>query len=78
MRLEEDHEIVARAVLLATGAQYRRLPVDDLAEYEGISVFYAAGPPEAQLCGASRVARRRRRETRPARPPSGSLAAARS
>jgi thioredoxin reductase (NADPH) len=55
LRLEEDHEIVARAVLLATGAQYRRLPVDDLAEYEGISVFYAAGPPEAQLCGASRV-----------------------
>ena len=35
--------------------QYRRLPVDGLADYEGISVFYAAGPPEAQLCGASRV-----------------------
>ena len=35
--------------------EYRRLPVDDLAEYEGLSVFYAAGPPEAQLCGASRV-----------------------
>jgi thioredoxin reductase (NADPH) len=56
VRLEEDHEIMARAVLLATGAQYRRLPVDGLAEYEGISVFYAAGPPEAQLCGAERVA----------------------
>jgi thioredoxin reductase (NADPH) len=56
VRLEEDHEIAARTVLLATGAQYRRLPVDRLAEYEGISVFYAAGPPEAQLCGASRVA----------------------
>ena len=55
MRLEDDHEIAARAVLLATGAQYRRLPVDGLAEYEGISVFYAAGPPEAQLCGAARV-----------------------
>jgi thioredoxin reductase (NADPH) len=56
VRLEEEHEIVARAVLLATGAQYRRLPVDDLSDYEGMSVFYAAGPPEAQLCGASRVA----------------------
>ena len=55
VRLEEDHEIAARAVLLATGAQYRRLPVDDLDDYEGISVFYAAGPPEAQLCGAERV-----------------------
>ncbi|HEX5858943.1 MAG TPA: FAD-dependent oxidoreductase [Microbacterium sp.] len=56
VRLEEDHEIAARAVLLATGADYRRLPVAGLAEYEGLTVFYAAGPPEAQLCGASRVA----------------------
>ena len=56
VRLEEDHEIAARAVILATGAEYRRLACDDLAEYEGLSVFYAAGPPEAQLCGASRVA----------------------
>jgi thioredoxin reductase (NADPH) len=55
VRLEEEHEIAARAVVLATGADYRRLPLDTLAEYEGISVFYAAGPPEAQLCGASRV-----------------------
>jgi thioredoxin reductase (NADPH) len=56
VRLEEDHVIAAPSVLLATGAQYRRLPVDGLHEYEGISVFYAAGPPEAQACGASRVA----------------------
>jgi thioredoxin reductase (NADPH) len=56
VRLEDDHEIAARAVVIATGAQYRRLPVDDLDEYEGMSVFYAAGPPEAQLCGAERVA----------------------
>jgi thioredoxin reductase (NADPH) len=55
VRLEEDHEISARAVLLATGAQYRRLPVDGLADYEGVSIFYAAGPPEAQVCGAKRV-----------------------
>ncbi|HEV7132554.1 MAG TPA: FAD-dependent oxidoreductase [Gaiellaceae bacterium] len=56
VRLEEDHEIAARAVVLATGAVYRRLPLEGLADYEGTSVFYAAGPPEAQLCGASRVA----------------------
>ncbi len=55
VKLDEGNEISARAVLLATGAEYRRLPVDDLDEYEGISVFYAAGPPEAQLCGAQRV-----------------------
>ncbi len=56
VHLDDDHEIAARAVVLATGAEYRRLPVDDLADYEGLSVFYSAGPPEAQLCGASRVA----------------------
>ena len=55
VRLEEDHEIAARAIVIATGAQYRRLPVDNLDRYEGVSVFYAAGPPEAQLCGAERV-----------------------
>jgi thioredoxin reductase (NADPH) len=55
VRLEEGHELSARSVLIATGAQYRRLPVDRLDEYEGISIFYAAGPPEAQACGASRV-----------------------
>ncbi len=56
VRLEEGHEVAARAVVLATGADYRRLPLDELRDYEGVSVFYAAGPPEAQLCGASRVA----------------------
>src|SRR6476659_5719802 len=56
VRLEDDREVAARAVLLATGAQYRRLPVDRLAEFEGLTVFYAAGPPEAQLCAGSRVA----------------------
>jgi thioredoxin reductase (NADPH) len=83
VRLEDDREIAARAVLLATGAQYRRLPVDHLAEFEGLSVFYAAGAPEAQLCAGSRVAivgggnsggsggglARARRRTRDASPP---------
>jgi thioredoxin reductase (NADPH) len=55
VKLEGDREIAAKAVLLSTGAEYRKLPVDDLEDYEGLSVFYAAGPPEAQLCGAQRV-----------------------
>jgi thioredoxin reductase (NADPH) len=55
VKLDDGVEIAARAVLLSTGAEYRRLPVEGLEEYEGVSVFYAAGPPEAQLCGAQRV-----------------------
>jgi thioredoxin reductase (NADPH) len=55
VRLEEGNEVAARAVLLATGAEYRRLPVANLDRYEGLSVFYAAGPPEGQLCAGQRV-----------------------
>jgi thioredoxin reductase (NADPH) len=55
VRLEDDHEVAARAVVLATGADYRRLPVAGLEAYEGVSVFYSAGPTEAQRCGATRV-----------------------
>ena len=55
VRLEGGHAVSARAVVLATGAEYRRLPVPDAESYEGLSVFYAAGPQEAQRCGAMRV-----------------------
>ena len=55
VKLEEGREVAARAVLLATGAEYRRLPADGLDRYEGISVFYSAGPLEGQLCGGQRV-----------------------
>jgi thioredoxin reductase (NADPH) len=53
--LEGGNEVSARAVLLATGAEYRRLPVEGLDEFEGISIFYAAGPLEGQLCSGERV-----------------------
>ena len=76
VRLDGGEEIAARAVVLATGADYRRLPVADLEAYEGISVFYAAGPPEAQRCGATRVPSSAA-ATRPRRPRSGCPAAAR-
>ncbi len=55
VRLEGGHEVVARSVVIATGADYRRLPVDDLDSYEGISIFYAAGPLEGERCGATQV-----------------------
>jgi thioredoxin reductase (NADPH) len=55
VRVEDGNEIHARAVVISTGAQYRRLACERLPEYEGISVFYAAGPPEARRCGGSRV-----------------------
>ena len=56
VRLKEGPEIAARAVLLATGAHYRRLPVEGVGEFEGTSVFYSAGPAEAQLVPGKHVA----------------------
>jgi thioredoxin reductase (NADPH) len=55
VKLDGNTEIAASAVLLATGADYRRPPVEDLDSYEGISVFYAAGPLEGELCAGQRV-----------------------
>jgi thioredoxin reductase (NADPH) len=55
VELEDGVVLIARAVLIATGADYRRLPLSGLEEYEGLSVFYAAGPPEAQACAGTRV-----------------------
>jgi len=52
-----DQETVrARAVVVASGARYRRLAVDNLAAYEGVSVHYWASPIEARLCGGQEVA----------------------
>jgi thioredoxin reductase (NADPH) len=56
VHLEDDREVSARAVVIATGAAYRKLPLANLGDYEGESVFYAAGPIEGQLCAGSRVA----------------------
>src|SRR5260370_10855064 len=40
----------ARGMVGATGARYRRLPVERLAEFEGSGVYYAATEVEAQKC----------------------------
>jgi thioredoxin reductase (NADPH) len=52
----DGETIHARSVIIATGAHYNRLPVDRLANFEGVGVFYAATQPEAQACGEGPVA----------------------
>ncbi|MEM7612358.1 MAG: FAD-dependent oxidoreductase [Pseudomonadota bacterium] len=49
-RLDDGVCIEARAVLVATGVQYRRLPLDRLEHFEGIGVYYAATESEARYC----------------------------
>jgi thioredoxin reductase (NADPH) len=48
--LDDGSEIPARAVIVATGARYRRLPLADLDRFEGSGVYYAATPIEAREC----------------------------
>jgi thioredoxin reductase (NADPH) len=48
--LDEGEEIPTRAVLVATGVQYRALPLERLAEFEGAGVFYAATDMESRFC----------------------------
>jgi thioredoxin reductase (NADPH) len=47
--------VQARAVIVATGAEYRRLALPNLAQFEGTGVHYAATSMEAQVCGDAEV-----------------------
>jgi thioredoxin reductase (NADPH) len=50
VQIDDGPRISARAVIIATGAEYRRPPLDNLAAFEGAGVYYGASPMEAQLC----------------------------
>jgi thioredoxin reductase (NADPH) len=47
---DNGHRIRARAVVVATGVQYRRLPIERLEEFEGAGIYYAATEIEARYC----------------------------
>ncbi len=53
---DDDDTVQAKSVIIATGAHYNRLPLDRLAEFEGVGVYYAATQAEAQACAAGPVA----------------------
>src|SRR5918997_1793491 len=55
VELSEGGEVVARSVIAATGARYRRLDVPRLERFEGASVHYAATEAEAQRCEGEEV-----------------------
>jgi thioredoxin reductase (NADPH) len=54
--LGSGDEVVARALIIATGARYRRLAAERLDDFEGVGVYYAASPMEARLCQGEPVA----------------------
>ena len=54
--LSDGSEIATRAVIVASGARYRRLEVAELERFEGAGVYYAATELEARLCRGVDVA----------------------
>ena len=55
VELSDGTMVAGRAVIVATGARYRRLDVDRLADFEGRGVYYAATDLEARQCAGSPV-----------------------
>lgn len=55
LELADGQRVLARAIVVATGVQYRRLPLENLTRFEGAGVYYSATHLEAQLCGGEEV-----------------------
>ena len=50
-----SERVPARTVVIATGAEYRRLPIDNISRFEGAGVYYGATFMERQLCAGEEV-----------------------
>ena len=55
IEIEGETRIPARTIVIATGAQYRKLPLLNLSQYEGNGVYYSATFMEAQLCNDEEI-----------------------
>jgi thioredoxin reductase (NADPH) len=53
--LDDGTALPARAVVISTGAQYKKPPISNLEKFEGQGIYYGATYMEAQLCGDSEV-----------------------
>lgn len=50
VELEGGSKIQGRTIIIATGAKYRKLPLENLSRFDGAGVYYGATFIEAQLC----------------------------
>ena len=56
INVDGENDVTCRAVILATGVHYRRLPVTGIEPFEGAGVYYAATLHEARMCESDPVA----------------------
>lgn len=55
IKVDDGQRLDARALVIASGAEYRKLAIPDLARYGGNGVYYAASFIESQLCNDEEV-----------------------
>jgi len=55
VEVENGARIQTRTIVIATGAEYRRLPLENLLRFEGAGVYYGATFVEAQSCSGEEV-----------------------
>jgi thioredoxin reductase (NADPH) len=55
IELENGARISTRTVVIATGVQYRKPPLENMSRFGGAGVYYGATFVEAQLCGGEEV-----------------------
>jgi len=55
IEIDNGPRLPARTIIIATGAEYRRLALDNLSQFEGAGVYYGATFIEAQLCSGEEV-----------------------
>jgi thioredoxin reductase (NADPH) len=55
VELEDGMLVPARTIVIASGAHYRKLPLESLARFEGCGVYYAATFVESQMCQGEEV-----------------------
>src|SRR5258706_5717095 len=56
VHLEDGGRISARAMIIASGARYRKPAIANVSQFEGARVYYAASRMESQLCAGDEVA----------------------
>ena len=56
LALDGEEEVRSRAIVVASGARYRRPEIENLARFEGRGVWYWASPIEARLCAEQEIA----------------------
>jgi thioredoxin reductase (NADPH) len=55
VELSDGHTVRSRTVIIASGAEYRKLAIENLTDYLGVGVYYAATAVEKKLCGDDEI-----------------------